>query len=83
MLPGCQELPGSPFAAFEATEAWKERRQLDEAWRKAENPLESGLQAFQEERTQRFRAALCAGFYPFSGPDALTMTLCFPRVLPT
>lgn len=76
-LPGT---PGSPFAALEATEAWKaHRRQLDEAWRKAENPLESGLQAFQEEELNDSELRSAPAFYPFSGPDALTMTLCFPQ----
>jgi hypothetical protein len=76
-LPGTA---GSPFATLEAGEAWKEhRRQLDEAWRKAETPLIRGLRDFQKEELNQAALRNSQVFYPFSGPDALTLTLCFPQ----
>jgi hypothetical protein len=71
---------GSPFATLEATEAWNEhRRQLDEAWHKAEASLVSGLQEFQQEELNQAPLELSPVFYPFGGPDALTLALCFPQ----
>jgi hypothetical protein len=71
---------GSPFAALESTEAWKEhRRRLDEAWRGAETSLLRGLQEFQQQELNDPVLSASPVFYPFSGPDALTLTLCFPR----
>ena len=75
-LPGTSD---SPFANLEATEAWKEhRRRLDEAWHKAETPLMRGLEKFQKEELDDAVLRSSGVFYPFSGPDALTLTLCFP-----
>ena len=71
---------GSPFTSLEATEAWKEhRRRLDEAWHKAETPLMSGLQDFQERELNDAALRTSPVFYPFGGPDVLTLTLCFPQ----
>jgi hypothetical protein len=76
-LPGT---PGSPFAALETTEAWKEhRRLLDEAWHKTEGSLISGLQQFQQQELIASIAPSTPVFYPFGGPDALTPILCFPQ----
>jgi hypothetical protein len=76
-LPGTD---GSPFAALETTEAWNEHRQrLDEAWHKAEASLVSGLQEFQQAELNEPLLQSSPVFYPFSGPDALTLTLCFPQ----
>lgn len=70
---------GSPFARLETSEAWKEhRRLLDDAWRKADNDLIRALRDFQRQELGGDTARKSEVFYPFSGPDALTATLCFP-----
>lgn len=70
---------GSPFAELEKSEAWIEHhRLLDDAWRRANERLVRGLSDFQaQELKDRLRSDLPV-FYPFSGPDTLTMTLLFP-----
>lgn len=76
-LPG---KPGSPFAALEATDEWKEhRRLLDQAWTDAETRLISGLRDFQKHELTDAAFRESAVFYPFGGPDALTPLLCFPQ----
>lgn len=76
-LPGTA---GSPFATLETTDAWREHRQrLDEAWHKADASLVSGLQEFQQEELNDALLQSSPVFYPFGGPDALTLTLCFPQ----
>ena len=76
-LPGTD---GSPFAKLEATPAWVEhRRLLDEVWHKAEGPLIGGLQEFQKQELNDSVLQTSPVFYPFGGPDALTLTLCFPK----
>jgi hypothetical protein len=77
---GLTGAPGSLFARLEASPAWKEhRRRLDEAFRKAETGLMSGLRDFQRQELEGTRMARSTVFYPFGGPDALTATLCFPH----
>jgi len=72
--------PGSPFTTLEASEAWTQhRRWLDEAWSKAEASLVSGLQEFQKEELDQAPLRSSPTFYPFGGPDALTLLLCFPH----
>jgi len=76
-LPGTT---GSPFAALEATAAWKEhRRSLDEVWRKAETPMMTGIAEFGKQELAAGSLSRSPVFYPFSGPDASTMVLCFPH----
>lgn len=76
-LPGTS---GSPFASLETTDAWREHRsRLDEAWHKAEGSLISGLQEFQQNELNDAPLQSSPVFYPFSGPDTLTLTLCFPQ----
>jgi hypothetical protein len=41
--------------------------------------LVSGLQEFQQEELNEAPLQLSRVFYPFSGPDALTLALCFPQ----
>jgi hypothetical protein len=78
-LAGMPGTPGSPFAALESDDIWKEHRSLvDAAWHKADGELLQGLREFQ---TQELKSApMTAGpvFYPFSGPDALMATEYFP-----
>jgi hypothetical protein len=79
-LSGIPGRPGSPFTELEQAESWKAHRaSLDAAWHKAEGTLIAGLQDFA--KTQLSDAALrqATVFYPFSGPDALYATACFPH----
>lgn len=79
-LAGMPGNPGSPFANLEATDAWKEhRRLLDDAWQHADSRLVTGLKGFQTQELQHGLAPALPVFYPFSGPDTLTMTLLFPE----
>ena len=76
-MPGTE---GSPYAALEATEAWREhRRRLDRAWDEAEPRLIGRLQAFQREELNDSELRNSRVFYPFGGPDALTLALWFPQ----
>lgn len=79
LIAGMPGTAGSPFAALEATEAWREhRRLLDEAWGKTDSTLVKGLREFQTAELNDARMQAAPVFYPFSGPDALTMTTLFP-----
>lgn len=79
-LAGMPGKPGTPFAALENQDTWKDHRdQVDAAWQKADGELLQGLREFQ---TQELKSApMNAGpvFYPFSGPDALMATEYFPQ----
>jgi len=76
-LPGAE---GSPYAALEATDAWKEhRRLLDATWKEAEAEQLPGLHKFQADELSDPALAGRTVFYPFSGPDALTATAYFPH----
>jgi len=76
-LPGS---PGSTLAALEQTDAWKQhQRQLDDAWAKADRSLVQKLTAFQTSELNDSALTSAPVFYPFGGPDALTMTAFFPH----
>src|SRR5579862_5281950 len=71
--------PGSPFREFEDDPAWQEhRRVLDDVWSKADSSIIQGLRTFQSKELggQLDPATV---FYPFGGPDVLTVSLFFPR----
>jgi hypothetical protein len=79
-LAGLPGKPGSPFAELEQAEAWKDHQsRLDAAWHSAEGSLVAGLHEFgkAELSDQALRDAIV--YYPFSGPDALYPTACFPN----
>ena len=79
-LAGMPGNPGSEFSALEADKAWQEHRQLmDAAWAKADEKLIHGLREFQQNDLSAAPLDRNVLFYPFSGPDALTATICFPR----
>ena len=79
-IAGMPGTPGSPFATLEASDAWKQHRtRLDDAWSKAETPLIAGLRQFQKDELDSTALRTAPVLYTFSGPDALTLTLCFPR----
>jgi len=80
-LAGMPGSTGSAFSAMEADPAWQEHRQLmDAAWAKADEKLIHGLQEFQQSELSAPPLDHQELFYPFSGPDALTPTMCFPHV---
>lgn len=79
-LAGLPGNPGSPFADLEQTEAWTDHRaRLDPAWKNLDGTLVAGLHEFAKSELSdpALRAAIV--FYPFSGPDALYATTCFPN----
>jgi hypothetical protein len=79
-IAGLPATPGSPLATLQASDAWREhRRQLDEVWGKAEGSLIKGLEDFQHQELNQAPLQSSLVFYPFGGPDALTLTLCFPQ----
>jgi len=79
-LAGLPGTAGSPYAALEATAAWKEHsRQVDAMWHEAEGQLLPGLRKFQADELSDPSLESRTVFYPFSGPDALTATLYFPH----
>ena len=79
-LAGMPGIPGSPFAALEQTEGWQDhRRQLDSAWQHADAELLSGFRKFQAEELSKPALQSRTVFYPFSGPDTLTLTSYFPH----
>jgi len=79
-LAGLPGKPGSDFLELESDSAWKEHeRQMDAAWANAEEQLLRGLRQFQKSELSTAPLAEAPVWYPFSGPDALIMTTCFPR----
>lgn len=79
-LAGMPGTPGSPYAALEANEVWKEhRRVVDAAWQEAEREQLPGLRKFQADELSDPSLQSRTVFYPFSGPDSLTATLYFPH----
>jgi len=79
-LSGIPGKPGSPFADLEQTEAWKDHRaRLDSAWHNADSSLVAGLQEFGKAELSDAALREATVFYPFSGPDALYATACFPN----
>ncbi|SPF38514.1 conserved exported hypothetical protein [Candidatus Sulfopaludibacter sp. SbA4] len=76
-LPGAE---GSPFADLETQEAWKvHRRELDRAWSGIETKSLPAMQQFQAKELSAPAIVDARVFYPFSGPDALMLTVFFPR----
>ena len=76
-LPGTE---GSSYSAWESSKAWQQHRQLlDALWARADDKLIHGLKAFQQSELAGPLFDRATLFYPFSGPDALTATICFPR----
>jgi hypothetical protein len=75
-IPGSE---GTPFAELETGDPWKEhRRRLDASWNTAETRLIRNLHDFQRSELSSPDVQSAPVFYPFGGPDALTVALCFP-----
>jgi hypothetical protein len=70
---------GTPFAEIESGDPWKEHsRRLDTTWNNAETRLIRNLRDFQRNELRSPDVQSAPVFYPFGGPDALTVALCFP-----
>jgi hypothetical protein len=79
-MAGLPARPGSPFASLQDEAAWAtHRRDLDRAWSKVEDERLPEMRAFQKAELGVHPAAVSPVFYPFSGPDALTVTVLFPE----
>jgi hypothetical protein len=52
---------------------------MDAAWARADEKLIRGLREFQQSELSDPSFVKNVLFYPFSGPDALIATLCFPQ----
>ncbi|MDR3701168.1 MAG: hypothetical protein P4L56_16090 [Candidatus Sulfopaludibacter sp.] len=76
-LPGTE---GSPFVELEKTEAWKlHRGELDHAWDVIEKSTMPAMRQFQASELSAPSIEKSVAFYPFSGPDALMLTVFFPK----
>jgi hypothetical protein len=72
--------PGTPFAELEKQEAWQEhRREMDRSWQRLAGEVFPAMRDFQSKELSGPPIENAAVFYPFSGPDALTITTFFPR----
>jgi hypothetical protein len=79
-LAGMPGKPGSPFAALEQKDAWKtHRRELDKAWTAIEQSTMPAMREFQTKELSGDKVQKSLVFYPFSGPDALMLTVFFPK----
>jgi len=78
-LAGLPARSDSPLAGLQDNAAWaKHREALDSAWNRMESERLPAMRAFQKAELSSRPAAAAPVFYPFSGPDALTMTVFFP-----
>lgn len=78
-LAGLPGRPGTPFAKFETTPAWQmHRRDMDSAWAELERQRLPAMRGFQQGELGG-PTATATVFYPFSGPDVLTIALFFPH----
>ena len=79
-LAGLPARSDSPLARFQDGTAWaKHRHELDRAWSKLEGQRLPAMRAFQKAELGSDPAAALPVFYPFSGPDALNVTVFFPQ----
>ncbi len=79
-LAGLPGIDDSPFAELEKTEAWKQhRRDMDAAWNHYDQGTMAGMRKFQGTELSSPAIEKSLVFYPFSGPDTLTITAFFPK----
>jgi hypothetical protein len=79
-LAGLPARLGSPFAKYEDQKAWMTHRDdLDAAWNKMKADRLPAMGTFQKTEISSHPAATAPVFYPFSGPDTLTVTTFFPQ----
>ncbi|HXB70718.1 MAG TPA: hypothetical protein VNY05_20970 [Candidatus Acidoferrales bacterium] len=79
-LAGMPGTVGSPFRELEDRPAWKlHRRQLDIAWAGIEEQTIPRMREFQKAELGDAPLEKSVVLYPFSGPDALVLTVFFPQ----
>src|ERR1035438_8164122 len=79
-LAGLPARTGSPFDELEKQPAWiKHRRELDRDWSRIEGASLPAMRAFQKQELGATPIVKSPVFYPFSGPDALMVTVFFPN----
>lgn len=79
-LAGLPGTPDSPFSELEKQPAWiVHRRELDKAWSSIEAKTLPSMREFQAQELTSAPIPDSLVFYPFSGPDALMLTVFFPR----
>jgi len=78
-LAGLPERTGGPFGELEKQPAWiQHRHDLDRAWSRIDGDSLAAMRSFQKRELCATPIAKAPVFYPFSGPDALMVTLLFP-----
>ncbi len=79
-LAGLPGTPDSPFLELEQEPAWiTHRKELDKAWGNIETKTLPSMREFQAQELTGAPITTSLVFYPFSGPDALMLTVFFPR----
>jgi hypothetical protein len=79
-LAGLPARTGSPFSELEKQPAWiKHRHELDRDWSRIEEASLPAMRAFQKQELGATPIVKSLVFYPFSGPDALMVTVFFPE----
>ena len=79
-LAGLPAKPGSHLAELEHEQAWaRHRRELDRSWNRIQREHLPAMRAFQKSELSGALIARAPVFYPFSGPDALMVTVFFPQ----
>jgi len=79
-LAGMPGTEGSPFRDLEEQPAWKlHRRELDRAWAGIEEQTLPAMREFQKKELGDAPLQKSVVLYPFSGPDALVLTVFFPQ----
>ena len=78
-LAGIPGKPGSPLAGLESEPAWQTyRSEMDSFWNRIASEWLPPMSAFQKTELAGLPGANQVVFYPFSGPDALAITILFP-----
>src|SRR5689334_11659866 len=78
-LAGIPANAGSPFSSLQDQPAWiRHREDSDRSWAKIEAGPLPAMRAFQKRELSDGPLVAAPVFYPFSGPDALMITLFFP-----
>lgn len=79
-LAGLPAKEGSPFKDLESLEAWQvHRRECDRVWGRVQEQWFPPMGAFQKKELSGPPIENSVAFYPFSGPDAMMITVFFPH----
>jgi len=79
-LAGLPARPGSQFTALQERDDWATHGlELAASWSRIEGQAFPAMGAFQKRELSGTSIANSTVFYPFSGPDALMVTIFFPR----